>query len=355
MALLFFYLFLALAMSFMCSIMEATLLSTTISFIQNKESEGSKTAKLLHRQKTNIDRPLSAILTINTVAHTIGAAGVGVQATEIFGEAYFGIISAILTILILIFSEIIPKTLGANYWRSLAIPLSKPIEFFIWISFPLVWLSERFTNLLSNSNHKEVISRKEVAVMANIGVDQGVIEKNESKIIDNLLRLRNIKVKDIMTPRTVIHTASEDMTLIDFFNKKEFMNFSRIPVYKDTSDNITGYILKQEALGKVANDIFNIKLSEIKRPIISTYENITIPILLNQLLRKKEHISVNFDEFGGIAGITTMEDIIETLLGLEITDETDRDTDMQKLAREKWKMRARNMNIDLDELEKDNQ
>jgi len=355
MGLLFFYLFLALAMSFLCSIMEATLLSTTSSFIQNKEIEGSKTAKLLHRQKSNIDRPLSAILTINTIAHTIGAAGVGVQATRIFGDAYFTIISVVLTILILVLSEIIPKTLGANYWRVLALPLSGPIEFFIWISFPIVWLSERLTNLLAGNKQNELISRKEVSAMANIGVNQGVIEENESRIIDNLLHLRNIKVSDIMTPRTVIVTAPEDMKLIDFFNRKEFMNFSRIPVYKDTTDNITGYILKQEALGKIANDIFNITLQEIKRPIIMTYENITIPVLLNQLLKKKEHISVNFDEFGGIAGITTMEDIIETLLGLEITDETDHDTDMQKLAKEKWKIRARNFDIDIDQMDKDNQ
>lgn len=325
--------------------MEAVLLSSTPTYIQDKISEGSKTAILLGKLKSNIDRPLSAILSINTVAHTVGAAGVGAQATAVFGEAYFGIISGILTLLILFLSEIIPKTIGATYWRHIVLPSSRIIQFMIWTALPLVWISEGVTRLISKDNAQSAISRKEVAVMANIGLTQGVLEESESKIINNLLRLRSIKVKSIMTPRTVTITANEEMELGEFFKKKEYMSFSRIPVYQNEVDNIKGYVLKYDVLENIANDKFDVKLKDIARPVTMVYENIAVPDFFNQLLEKKEHMAIIFDEFGVIAGIATIEDVIETLLGLEIIDETDQEIDMQKLAKERWERKAKWLNV----------
>jgi len=345
MGLLIFYLVLALAISFLCSIMEAVILSATVTFIEEKENGGNKTAKLLHRQKQNIDRPLSAILSINTVAHTIGAAGVGAQAVAVFGEAYFGLISAILTLLILFISEIIPKTLGANYWRTLSMPAARIIQVMIWISYPLVWISEILAKLISKKDGYTV-SRQEVGAMAKIGKKEGVLEESESNIINNLLRLRKIKVKEIMTPRTVMVSASEDMKLGEFFKEPSFLNFSRIPIYKGQLENIMGYILKYDALEQLARDEFETKLKDLKRPVLMTSENESVPVLFNELLQKKEHLSVIIDEFGDVAGIVTMEDIIETIIGVEIIDETDSEIDMQQLAKEKWKVRAKKMNID---------
>jgi CBS domain containing-hemolysin-like protein len=345
MGLLIFYLLLALAISFLCSIMEAVILSTTITFVEEKENSGNKTAKLLRRQKENIDRPLSAILSINTVAHTIGAAGVGAQAVAVFGEAYFGLISAILTLLILFFSEIIPKTVGANYWRGLSMISARIIQVMIWISYPLVWISELLAKLISKKSGNTV-SRQEVAAMAKIGETEGVLEESESTIISNLLKLRKIKVKEVMTPRTVMVSASEDMKLVDFFNDRSFMSFSRIPIYNGELENIMGYILKYDALEKIAKDEFDMKLKDLKRPVLMTSENQPLPALFSELLKKKEHLSVVIDEFGDVAGIITMEDIIETIIGVEIIDETDSEIDLQELAKEKWKVRAKKMNID---------
>ncbi len=345
MGLLIFFLLLALAISFLCSIMEAVILSATVTFIEEKEHSGNKTAKVLKRQKQNIDRPLSAILSINTIAHTIGAAGVGAQAVAVFGEAYFGLISAILTLLILFFSEIIPKTLGANYWRTFAMPAARIIQFMILISYPLVWISELLAKLISKKKGS-TISRQEVVAMANIGKSEGVLEESETTIINNLLKLRKIKVREVMTPRTVMVTASEDMKLSEFFHDASFLNFSRIPVYKGQLENIMGYVLKYDALEKIAKDEFDMKLKELKRPVLMTSENESLPVLFNELLQKKEHFSVIIDEFGDVAGIVTMEDIIETIIGVEIIDETDSEIDLQKLAKEKWKIRAKKMNID---------
>lgn len=343
MGLLIIYLFLALAVSFLCSIMEAVLLSSTISYIENKESEGSKAAITLRRQKEDIDRPLSAILTINTIAHTVGAAGVGAQATAIFGEVYFGLISGILTLLILIFSEIIPKTIGATYWRSMALVSAGIIRWMIIISLPIVYIAKLITQLVAGKSNSERISRQEVTAMANVGVIQGVLDETESKVIENLLSLRSIKVKEIMTPRTVLVTAPEDMSLKDFFERPDFNNFSRVPVYEGKPDNITGFVLKYDVLDKLAKDEFDGSLKDIRRPVTIVYENLPVPALFNKLLTSREHLAVLMDEYGGLSGIATMEDIIETILGLEIVDETDRETDMQQLARERWKDRRNEM------------
>ncbi len=345
MFLLLFYLFLALIISFLCSVMESVLLSTPMSFLNVKKESGNKSATVFIRLKNNIDKPLSAILSLNTVAHTIGAAGVGAEATKIFGDAYFGIISAILTLLILILSEIIPKTIGARYWRRLALISGKIINAMVIITYPLVILSGYITRLFSGSLKELSVSREELSAMANIGTDEGTFEEKENKIIQNLIRLKRVKVTEIMTPRVVVTLADENMSLEEFLAKKEFLHYSRIPVYSNSLENISGYVFRQTVFEKLAEDASNLCLKDIRREIVVVHEFQTLFSLWEILLKKKEHIALVVDEYGGMDGIVTMEDIIETLLGLEIVDERDKVTDMQQFARERWNERKAKYNI----------
>jgi len=337
MSLLLFYLFLALGISFLCSIMESVLLSTSMPFIENQAAKGKKSALLLKKYKNEIDRPLSAILSLNTVAHTVGAAGVGAQAVKVFGEVYFGLISAILTLLILVITEIIPKTIGAMYWRDFAMVSTRILQVMIIIAYPLVKFSELITKLISRKRKATSVSREEIAMMASLGQEEGVFEETESKVIYNMIMLKTMKVKEVMTPRTVLVAAPEDMSLEEFYKNTNFLSFSRIPVYSDNIDNITGYVLKDTVLGKLAEDHHKMKLGTLKREMIITYENTNLPRLFEQLLYKKEHIALVVDEYGGTRGLITMEDIIETLLGLEIVDESDKVADMQKVAIDRWR------------------
>lgn len=341
MGILLFYLFLALGISFLCSIMESVLLSTSMPFIQSKESGGKKSASLLKKYKTEVDRPLSAILSLNTVAHTVGAAGVGAQAVKVFGEVYFGVVSAILTLLILVVTEIIPKTIGALYWRELALLSARVIKTMIIVTYPLVLMAEVITRFISRNKRPESVSREEIAMMTSLGHEEGIFEEHESKVITNMIRLKSIRVKEIMTPRTVMTAADEEMKLIDFYKDKDFLAYSRIPIYSENLDNIRGYVLKDSILSKLAEDRHNMQLKELNRPFIIAYENSTVPRLFEQLLYKKEHIALVVDEYGGTSGLVTMEDIIETLLGLEIVDESDMQTDMQVAAMERWKKKRK--------------
>ena len=325
--------------------MESVLLSTPISFLYVKEESGHKSATTFIKLKSKIDRPLSAILSLNTIAHTIGAAGVGAQATKMFGEIYFGIISAILTLLILVFSEIIPKTIGARYWRRLAMISGIIINTMIIITFPLVIMTGYITNLFSKNKKELAVSREEISAMAKIGTEEGIFEEKENKIIQNFIRLKNVKVSEIMTPRVVVTIADENMSLEEFLRNKEFLHYSRIPVYSKNRENITGYIFRQNVFEKLAEKETNLKLRDICRKIVVVHELQTLLNVWEVLLKKKEHIALIVDEYGGLAGIVTMEDIIETILGLEIVDESDRITDMQQYAREKWQERKVKYNI----------
>ncbi len=345
MGLLLIYLFLALIVSFLCSVMESVLLSTPLSFLHIKKDSGLKSATTFIKLKENIDRPLSAILSLNTVAHTIGAAGVGSQATKIFGELYFGIISAILTLLILIFSEIIPKTIGARYWRKLALLSGIIINGMVIITYPLVIMTGYITKLFSNSKDSLTVSREEISAMANIGTEEGIFEEKENKIIQNIMRLRRVKVSEIMTPRVVVTVADENMSLKDFLVKKEFLHYSRIPVYSKNHENITGYVFRQSVLENLALNKTKLKLRDISRDIIVVHEFQTLISVWEILLDKKEHIALIVDEYGGMDGIVTMEDIIETILGLEIVDERDKVVDLQQYAKERWKERKAKYNI----------
>lgn len=344
MAALFAYLFLALFISFLCSIMEAVLLSTPQSFLIVKHQNGNVWAKTFMDLKSNIDKPLSAILSLNTVAHTVGAAGVGAQAVKVFGEASFGIVSAVLTILILVLTEIIPKTIGAQYWRKLTRITTAVIKAMIFITYPLVLISAVITKAISKNKHEQTTSREEIAALASIGTDEGVFSEKEHKIIQNLLKLKNVKVSEIMTPRVVVAVASEELLLEQFLKNKDYLKFSRIPVFSENEENITGYVFRQTVFEKLAEDRYELKLKDIKRDIVVVPNAIVLFNLWEKLLEKKEHIALIVDEYGGLDGIVTMEDIIETLLGLEIVDEKDTITDMQKHARDRWKERQMKYN-----------
>lgn len=318
-------------------------MSTTHSFLQMKEDEGDASAALLHQYKQDTDRPLAAILSLNTIANTIGAAGVGQQATLVFGSQWFGLVSAITTILILVFSEIIPKTIGTTRWRSLTGFTAKTLRVLIFVLYPIVRMVEMLTRLVTPKDAEDdpAISREEVSAMANVGEEEGVFDEDENKIIQNIIKLDDVKAYDIMTPRVVAATAPEQMTLADFYKVDKYDHFSRIPVYADSPEFITGYILRSDALEYLAEDKFNVRLKDIKRPLPYFNEETSIPDIWDALIQHKEQISIVIDEYGAFQGIISLEDVIETVFGLEITDENDQFTDMQQYARERWQQRQK--------------
>ena len=356
MGLLVSFFFVSIFFSFLCSILEAVLLSITPAYVGMQEQEETSIAKDLVTFKDDIDRPLAAILTLNTIAHTVGAIGVGSQATMLFGATsleIFGLsiisweafIAGLMTMAILILSEVIPKTIGANSWEKLTPFTVKTLKVMLFALAPLIWLSQFITRNLKKDKDKPVLSRSDFAVMTDLGKESGALEENEQKIIQNLLRFSRILVRDIMTPRIVVVAANENITVRDFHDEHETLPFSRIPIYHENADKITGLVLKDELLLKLVEDNDNIPLKDIKRNIIIVHAALPIPDLLDMLISKKEHIALVVDEFGGMEGIVTMEDIIETLLGLEIVDESDNNEDMQALARKNWERRAKRMGI----------
>ena len=301
----------ALALSFLCSVLEAVLLSTPLSFISMKESQGYKTASLMKRYKNNVDRPVGAILSLNTIAHTIGSAGVGAESIKLFGEEYFGVISAILTLLILVLSEIIPKTIGASYWRSLAMPSTRIIRVLIFITYPLVLLSELITKIFTPKNDQASMSREEVSAMVDVGTTE-----------------------EVMTPSIVVESANMNLTTKEFYEQQKW-NFSRILVYDESKEYIKGYVLQDMVLKSLSDDDFQTKLSDMTRPILSFGEEESLYQIWEKLLEKREHISIIVDEYGCLRGVVSMEDVIETMTGVEIVDEDDVAVDMQALAKEK--------------------
>jgi CBS domain containing-hemolysin-like protein len=321
------------------------LLSLPISCLKAQADNGSKSATILLRHKENVDKPLSAILSLNTIAHTIGAAGVGAETVKIFGQAYFGAASAVLTFLILVFTEIIPKTIGANYAKQLVKPTSVIISAMMFIMYPLVWIAAKLTSKFSLKEKELTTTREEIAVLSSIGAEEGIVGDKENKIIQNLIKLKDIKVSEIMTPRTVVVVASEDMSLQDFLKDKEFLYFSRIPIYDNNSDNITGYVFREQVFEKLAEDQFNLQLKDISRKIIRFEHTTNIFEAWETMLDCKEHISIVLDEYGGMDGIVSVEDIIESLLGIEIIDEKDKVEDMQQYALERWKSRQKKYEI----------
>ncbi|NLP57312.1 CNNM domain-containing protein [Lutibacter sp. B1] len=354
MSLLLLYAALSIFFSFLCSVLEAVFLSITPTFINVKKEEGKKFAYTFESLKKDVDKPLIAILTLNTIAHTVGAILVGVQAETLdykinfFGMNIVGIVSAIMTLLILIVSEIIPKTIGAKYWKQLAPFTSKALTL---LMFPLkwtgvLWVLQLTTKLIGGKNaHVSILSREDFHAMTNIAQKEGVFEESESAMIKNLLSFKEVQAKDIMTPRTVMVTDSEEQTIQSFFEGHPRLRFSRIPIYKDDSDNITGFILKDVVLEEIINGNGEKHLSNIKREILITNRNLPIPDLFEKFISQREHIALVVDEYGSVSGLVTMEDVIETLLGLEIMDESDNVADLQQLARKSWETRAKRMGL----------
>lgn len=349
MTLLIIYLLLALVVSSFCSISEAVLLSVRPSYVAALKNEGSKSAPVLHRLTDNLDRPLAAILTANTIAHTVGAAGVGAQSSLLFGNQFLGLTSAILTLLILVLSEIIPKTLGANYWKQLAPIFAILIEWLTRLLTPFVWLSEKLTRLISRSGAGgATFSRAEIKAMAEIGTEEGLLQPKELKIVNNLMSISKLSVRTIMTPRPVIFAQSSAMTVQEFFMKHDEKPFSRIPLYDGSRDDMNGYVLKTDLLIAQAKDQFDKPLSEFRREVLLVLDNRNTSDVFDLLMHEKSHMALVVDEFGTVQGLITQEDIVETLIGLEITDETDRVEDMQALAHERWRRRMESMGLDPD-------
>ena len=365
MGLLIFYALISIFFSFLCSILEAVLLSITPTFVNVKKREGKSYALTLEELKQDVDQPLIAILTLNTVAHTVGAILVGVQAKVAYAELYgstqhsilgmeftedlmVGLVSTLMTILILVASEIIPKTIGATYWKQLANFTAKTLKSMVLVlKFTgLLWLLQLFTKLVGGKGHHgSVLSREDFTAMTDMAHEEGVFEKSESTIIKNLLRFDQVWVKDIMTPRAVMKIASSDKTIQSFFEDNPKLRFSRIPIFEDKIDNITGFVLKDNVYEEIINNNGDLPLQEIKREILLTKRDTPIPKLFDTFVNKREHIALVVDEYGSVSGLVTMEDVIETLLGLEIMDESDNVADLQLLARRNWENRAKQSGV----------
>ena len=343
MGLLLVFLLSAMCISFLCSLLEATLMSTPLSYVTMREEEGYKPAVKFKQYKQESSRPIAAILSLNTIANTIGAAGVGQQATIVFGSAWFGLVSAITTILILVFSEIIPKTIGTTRWKSLMGFTTVVLTGLIYLLYPVVRLVELLTNLISPKEPDTMVSREEVSAMANVAEEGGDLEEDENTIIQNLINMDEVIASDAMTPRVVCDIAPETMTAKQFFKDKRYLHHSRIPVYDKDEEYITGYILRMEAVQLMAEDKFDVTLGSIRREIQSFPKDKPLDEIWDVMIEKDEQISVIIDEYGCFQGILTLEDVIETLIGDEIVDEMDTVRDMQQLARDKWKKIAKKL------------
>jgi len=342
--------FLALGFSFLCSIAEAALLSVTPSYVESMRTKRPKHAERLRRLKIeNVDRSLAAILTLNTIAHTVGAILSGAKATVVFGSAWFGLFSAIMTLLILFLSEIVPKTLGAVYWKQLIGPTTLFVQFLIWSLYPIVWISEKLTQWVSRGKKAHAFSRDELISMARIGESSGNMPKSESRILRNLFRLGNLSAQDIMTPRTVIASLPESMTIQEALDTVSKRLFSRLPVYRGDTDQISGFVLRADVLMSCAKGNGEDSLQSIRRDIMTVRDSIILTELFDHFLQKRQHIAILLDEYGGVKGLVTLEDLVETLIGIEIIDETDAVVDMRVLARERWQERARTMGLDTEE------
>lgn len=338
MSLLIIYVSITLLVSFVCSMTEASLLSITPTYVRKMINEKKRFGLILEEYQSKIEQPLSAILTLNTIANTIGSVGAGVQAQKVFNSPWITLFAISFTFSILIISEIIPKTIGASYWKPLAPFCAYFIKIIIFLLYPFVLLSIWITGLLiSKEKNDSSYYRKEIEIIAEMGGDQGEISSWQKSLIHNILRLDNIKVEKIMTPRTVILSYTKNMTVGEVLKQSHIIPFSRIPVIDKNLDNITGLVLRSDILESAAEDKLDLTLSSLLRPIHPVPESLSVVRALEQFIQRQEHIFLVVDEYGGTAGIVTLEDTMETLLGKEIVDEKDTVTDMRELAFKKWK------------------
>lgn len=348
--LLLTYVLLALLFSFMCSVTEAVLLSITPTFIGSLEKSDPRRAAVLRKLKgENIDRSLAAILTVNTISHTVGAIGAGAQAITVFGSAWFGVFSAVMTLLILFLSEILPKTLGAVYWRSLTGVTAWYVSVLIKSMYPLILISEKFTKLIARGQTVHVFSRDEFIAMANIGEASGHINDRESRIIRNLFRFGSLRAQDVMTPRTVVVALQQDQSISQALKARVNIPFSRIPVYGADLDDVTGFVIREDLLLAQTQGTGNRPLTAVRREILAVAGATPLSSLLEQLIDQRRHIAVVIGEYGETRGVVTLEDVVETLLGIEIVDEGDKVEDMQGLARQLWTKRMRGLGLEFDE------
>ncbi|QYJ88818.1 CNNM domain-containing protein [Shewanella halotolerans] len=335
--------FVAIGISFLCSVFEAVLLSVTPSFIANLKETHPAAAERLSHQKENVESPLVSILTLNTIAHTVGAAVAGAQAAKVFGDEMLGVFSGVLTFLILFFSEIIPKTLGANYWRSLAPSVSLVLLWMERITKPLIWMSQQVTRKLGKGDDGQYI-RQEMSAMAKIGHESGELDEQESMILTQMLSVKEMPVTAIMTPRTVMFSVPATMTQTEFAKLHKKSPFTRIPVFDGDRDNILGYVNRNTILLS-ERDTPQAPISAVRRNLVIVPETAKILPLFQLMIKRNTKIAMVVDEYGSGLGIVTLEDIIESLLGLEIVDSNDPVTDMQQLARRLWKRRMTHKGI----------
>ncbi|AXG69103.1 magnesium and cobalt efflux protein CorC [Kordia sp. SMS9] len=351
MTLLIIYGVISIFFSFLCSILEAVLLSVTPTFVNIQKKEGKAFADNLKALKQDVDKPLIAILTLNTIAHTVGAIMVGTEAKKLYGdEDSYGvfIISVIMTILILVASEIIPKTIGAMYWKQLAGFTTRTLDIMVLILkyTGILWILQLFTKIIGSKGHGEsILSREDFTTMTQIATDKGVFQESESKVIRNMLGFKDILVKDVMTPRSVLKIDSSDKTIQQFYDENPDLKFSRIPIHGSKSDDISGYFLKDTLMEAIIDGKGSEPLSSIQRELLVTERNLPIPELFEKLIEHREHIALVVDEYGSVSGLVSQEDVIETLLGLEIMDESDNVADLQQLARKSWEKRAKKLGI----------
>ncbi|MGE9268638.1 MAG: CNNM domain-containing protein [Verrucomicrobiales bacterium] len=350
MGLLIFYVLLALGVSFLCSILEAVFLSITPGFIQQELGAKKGYAPKLAKMKAHVDDPLSAILTLNTIAHTMGAAGAGAQWKVIYDDTGESIFAGVLTLFVLVFSEIIPKTIGAKLWRQLAAPSTYILRVMIWAltylpPWPLPAL-RLITRMFGGHGGGHGVSRAELAAMAEVSSKSGELDDEEGKILRNLFRFKSSKVEDIMTPRTVVYALRQTTPVKEFLDKTLKTPFSRIPVYEEDRDHITGFVLKSDVMAAALQDgVAEASLREFIRPLKAVDGRSSIYSTFQIMTQEKQHMLLVMDSFGGMDGVVTMEDVVETLLGTEIVDEADKNVDMQAVARALWEKRAKAMGI----------
>ncbi|MCK4441143.1 MAG: DUF21 domain-containing protein, partial [Sulfurovaceae bacterium] len=341
MSYLILFFLLSVGISFLCSVLESVLLSTQMSFVSLLEKESPSTGKLLRSHKENINVSIASVLILNTIANTLGAAAVGAQASKIFGDSAVMYVSIILTFAILYISEIIPKTIGAIYWKQLAPISAHLIKFFIFITYPIILTTLFITNKISSGNEDVTTTKDELLESMLMSEDEGVIDEKESDYIENVLKLDEVKVQDILTPRSVVFALEEHLSIKEVLEtQEEIFNFSRIPIYNETIDNVTGIILTKHLFKESLQD--NIAtLSSIKKDIFSINENIPVSKALDLFISKKEHMFLVIDSYDQTEGIVTLEDCVETILGIEIVDESDKAEDMRELAKRLMKQRRR--------------
>ncbi len=338
--------FLALGLSFLCSVAEAVLLSITPSYIACLREKNPARAEVLKKLRLEkVDQSLAAILTLNTIAHTVGAIVAGAQALVVFGNAWIGLFSAVMTALILFLSEIVPKTIGAVYWQTFVGVTAYFVNVLITVLYPLVWLSNGLTKLISRGKKTHVFSREEFIAMAGIGEQSGHLEEHESRIIRNIFRFGSVTITAVMTPRTVMTALQQDMTISESLPFVTKTPFSRLPVYGADLDDITGVVLKDEVLICMSQNRCDGSLESLKRHILSVPDSLSLSDLLEFFLDKRQHLAIVLDEYGGTRGLVTLEDVVETLFGMEIVDEMDSVADMQALARQQWEKRAQSLGI----------